>query len=206
MRALVHRSRLIFLSLLAAATLAGCASKGPATHYYLLEVERAVVADASATSVGVASFQVDPPYDDDRVVYRVDADSREIGFYAYHRWAAPLSRMLPTVAADALSRAGGPRFVPVEPGGRYPLLLTGRVESIEEIDIADAQRIRVRMTLGLRTDDGTEVWSKRFERTAEIRTDSVARVVEEMNDLLRAVFDGAHGEIVTAIHRSGAAG
>ena len=30
------------------------------------------------------SFDVDPPFDQDRIVYRVGAESPEIGFYAYH--------------------------------------------------------------------------------------------------------------------------
>ena len=33
-------------------------------------------------------------------MYRVGEDSPEVGFYAYHRWAAPLSRMLPSKGFD----------------------------------------------------------------------------------------------------------
>jgi uncharacterized lipoprotein YmbA len=87
-------------------TLAAC-GRGPATHYYLLEPreETSSAAAGSAATVGVRAFHVEPPYDQDRIVYRVGLESSEIGFYAYHRWAAPLSRMVPRVVAEGLDGA-----------------------------------------------------------------------------------------------------
>ena len=72
----------------------------PRTHYFVLSTA-AVSVDASGTgSIGVAPFRVAPPYDGDRIVYRFGEHGPEVGFYPYHLWAAPLSRMLPSKGFD----------------------------------------------------------------------------------------------------------
>ena len=80
----------------------GCRAT-PAMNYYVLEPRSGASADApDGVRVGVLPFEVDPPYDQDRIVYRIGADSPKVGFYEYHRWAAPLSRMLPRIASKLL--------------------------------------------------------------------------------------------------------
>ena len=81
----------------------------------------------------VEAFLVDPPYDQDRLVYRVGRNTPEVGFYDYHRWAAPLSRMLPKVVADSFGTVRGvasiePTVTP-SPTVAIPLAttLTGRL-------------------------------------------------------------------------------
>ena len=71
-------------------------------------------------NVGVKAIHVDPPYNRDSIVYRIGSDSPEVGFYAYHQWAAPLTRMLPGVVADALSGIDG-------------LELIGRIGDIDNV-------------------------------------------------------------------------
>ena len=96
------------LLLLTPLLFAACGGKRPPNHYYLLgapaagdETVRRPATDPEGLRVGVRSLHVDPPYDRDSIVYRVGADSPEVGFYAYHLWAAPLARMLPGVVAAA---------------------------------------------------------------------------------------------------------
>ncbi len=99
--------------LLAFAALAvGCWGRIPPTHYYVLELrgeghEVNPGPAAGGLEIGVESFAVDPPYDQDRLIYRVGEGSVEIGFYHYHRWATPLSRMLPRVVAVGLRGTPG---------------------------------------------------------------------------------------------------
>ena len=56
--------------------LCGCGSVPP-THYYVLEpqdvprIEAFGTATARGLAIGVETFRVDPPYDQDRIVYRV---------------------------------------------------------------------------------------------------------------------------------------
>ena len=131
-------SRRVGAPLLAAAALAAVACGGvPATYYYVLEAADSpadVAARRDGPSIGVRSFRVDPPYDQDRLVYRVGDDSPEVGFYAYHRWAAPLARMLPTVVAASLEGIAGARTIePAAPGRGYDLWLEGNVTTFEEV-------------------------------------------------------------------------
>ena len=106
----VRPAVVVALATTLAVALSGCGGP-PATHYYLLEVTPKVEARSTAAergvTVGVRSFQVDPPYDQDRIVYRVGADSPEVGFYEYHRWAAPLSHMLPRLVCAAYGDVEG---------------------------------------------------------------------------------------------------
>ena len=144
--------------------LCGCGSVPP-THYYVLEpqdvprIEAFGTATARGLAIGVETFRVDPPYNQDRIVYRVDEGSAEVGFYAYHRWAAPLERMLPRVVAAAYSGVLGAKSIePITSGRSYDAIMRGRVLVFEEIDTPDGLRVRVHVTLRLDASDGTELW------------------------------------------------
>jgi len=186
--------------------LAACSGQPPLTHYYLLEPlaapSPAVGRDSPATRIGVRAFHVDPPYDQNRIVYRVGAESPEVGFYEYHRWAAPLHRMLPVVVASALAVAD-PQLVaePVVPGGVYDAYLSGRLLRAEEVDLPAGQRIIVHLLLTLRDRHGTELWSAGVEGESTVETDSVARVVEEMRRVLDLALSDAAPAMVSAVER-----
>jgi uncharacterized lipoprotein YmbA len=175
----------------------------PSTHYYVLtHPERDPVASmtgrtAAGWHVGVAAFDVDPPYDQDRIVYRVGASSPEVGFYTYHRWATPLSRMLPGIVAEALRDIPGiASLEPISTGRRYDATIEGRIVSLEEIDTADRQTVRARLILRLRSFDGTELWSENLEATGTIQDNTVAEVVAEMSRTLATALDRV-GEAVS---------
>ena len=90
--------------LVSAVGIAACARMPPTHYYVLLDPSPPTPAPAHAgPSLGVPPFHVDAPYDQDRLVYRIGADSPEVRFYAYHRWAVPLSRMLAQVASETLA-------------------------------------------------------------------------------------------------------
>lgn len=182
----------------------GC-GKPPATHYYLLEltprVETAApgVVERGAT-VGVKSFQVDSPYDQDRIVYRVRERSAEVGFYAYHRWATPLSRMLPRAVAGGLGGTEGVRLIePTVPGRTYDAYLVGRVLTVEEVDHAEGQDVVLRFELGLRSADGTELWSELLTAEGTIDTNEVGEIVEQMNLVLGQSIEEIRGSFARAI-------
>jgi uncharacterized lipoprotein YmbA len=191
----------LLLLLLACTLAAGCGGRLPVTHYYVLEAADAAVAPASpGLEIGVRAFRVAAPYDQDRIVYRVGEDSSELGFYAYHRWAAPLARMLPVAIADGLRGATGVGSIePAMPGRRYGAWLEGRVGAVEEIDLADGQRVRLSMTLRLTDDAGGLLWSKTLDAAASARTDEVGVLVEAMNELLRDELASARDELARAL-------
>jgi uncharacterized lipoprotein YmbA len=186
---------------------AACGGKRPPNHYYLLDAPEALnempprpAENFEGLLVGVESLRVDPPYDRDAIVYRVGADSPEVGFYAYHLWAAPLSRMLPGVVAAAFEGAEGIGAIePEVPGRAYAAYLTGRVRTIEEVDLPEGQRVRISLSLGLRLADGSEVWTDLLSGEAGLQTDAVADVVDAMRLLLGELLQEARADLESVL-------
>jgi uncharacterized lipoprotein YmbA len=145
-------------------------------------------------------MHVDAPYDRDSIVYRIGVDSPEVGFYTYHLWAAPLTRMLPAVLAAALGETEGVAAIePAAPGRTYPAYLTGRVLRFEEVDLPGAQQVRISLSLTLSRADGTEIWSGRVSGESSLETNRVEEVVEAMRTLLGELVREAGGEIGAAL-------
>ncbi len=180
----------------------------PTTHYYVLEPRGKAAEESSSSAhqdglvIGVEAFLVDPPYDQDRIVYRVGEDSPEIGFYAYHRWAAPLSRMLPPVVAARLRGTTGISSIgPIAPGRDYAAFLEGRVLELEQIDVPEGQRVRVRLELTLRLEDGTELFSEILTGETITRTRKVSEVVDQMSTALGQALDGVSEKLESTLQQ-----
>jgi uncharacterized lipoprotein YmbA len=172
----------------------GCGSL-PTTHYYLLEPQNMAAHPhhRPGVSIGVAPFQVDSPYDQDRIVYRVGSTSAEVGYYAYHRWAAPLSRMLPRVVAGAFGNLPGVATIEPQATGRdYDATLHGRVVALEEVDSSSGAGVHLVLTLTLLDPQGTKLWSRSLTspKTAET-TDEVSEVVTRMQSALQRMLGTA---------------
>lgn len=185
----------------------GCA-RLPTTHYYVLEPRGEAAGESPSSAhqdglvIGVEVFLVDPPYDQDRIVYRVGEDSPEIGFYAYHRWAAPLSRMLPPVVAAQLRGTRGVSSIgPIARGHDYAAFLEGRVLELEQIDVPEGQRVRVRLELTLRLEDGAELFSETFTGETIIRTRKVSEVVDQMSTALGQALDGVREKLESTLQQ-----
>jgi uncharacterized lipoprotein YmbA len=181
---------------------ASCSGHLPTTHYYTL-VEPEALHEAGGEGpieIGVLPFAVDAPFDQDRIVYRPSERSPEIGFYEYHRWAAPLSRMLPTVVADALREMGIPG--PIESVGRgagHDYLLHGRLRTLIEIDLADGQRVVAGLDLSLRDAAGEEIWSGSTSGEERVDAESAEQIVIAMRSALRQALSRAYPSLYTRI-------
>jgi ABC-type uncharacterized transport system auxiliary subunit len=193
----------IGLALVAAAL--GCA-KRPPTHYYVLQAVHeetatsAVVPGGDRLRVGVATFQIDPPYDQDRIVYRVGLDSPEIGYYAYHRWAMPLSRMLPMLVAESFGGIDRLQSIePEAPGTTYDAYLGGRCVALEEVDVTDGPRVHARIRLELRLADGSVVWTRNITVDDDASDDDVLGIVERMRAALRQALADAAADLGRAL-------
>ena len=186
------------------ATLSACGGI-PTIHYYLLEWEPAGSPSPSPSSpdgivLGVERFSVEPPFDQDRIVYRADPGVPEFGFYAYHRWVAPVSRMLPQMLTQGLRTLPGVASIePVTAGVEYDAVLDGNLLTLLEIDAADGHVAQVRLTLTLRRPDGEILWRETLEGRAVTRTSRVESVVERMNAALREVITRARAPIASAL-------
>jgi uncharacterized lipoprotein YmbA len=187
--------------------LAGCTSI-PVTHYYVLRLPPpaapATEADPTlgrALSIGVEQFTVDAPYDQEEIVYRVEG-TPEVGFYAYHRWALPLSAMLARLTAEGLQGLPGIALIePRDPEHHYAAYLTGHLLALAEVDTPGEQAGTVQLALGLQRPDGTPLWSGRFETSIPTHTREVQAVVEAMQAALARALASARGELSAAIAR-----
>ena len=184
----------------------GCTSI-PQTHYYLLELGGHASHQSTHSpggppglEIGVETFLVDPPYDQDRIIYRVGTDSPEMGFYAYHRWAVPLARMFPSVVAEGLRETPGVSSIePVTPGRVYDARLEGHVLSFEEIDTPEGHKAYVQLILTLRLQDRTVVWSDTLVGEGATQISSVSAVVREMRAALASALEMGRCSLALAL-------
>lgn len=179
--------RFRWIALVAAAV--GCKAV-PAMHYYMLEPRAQPIAPAGdGLEVGVLPFSVDQPYDQDRIVYRVGADSPQVGFYEYHRWAAPLSHMLPRLVCAAYGDLEGVgRIEPAASDRRYDVRLTGRVVALEEVDTDAGQHVRLDLTLTLVGADGSTLWSTTASGRGDASADTVEGIAVQARDVVESVL------------------
>lgn len=182
---------------------AGCPG-APVTHYYLLGAQTAPeTATARATrgiAVGIRPFEVDTPYDQDRIVYRLGRAGVEVGFYDYHRWAAPVGSMLQAIVASRLADAPGVGSIePAVAGRRYDAWLTGRVLDLHEIDHPGGQDVHVRLELALELAEGSRLWSATVERKRTLDARKVGPVVEAMNAVVTEAIDVLRPQLVRAL-------
>lgn len=154
----------------------------PVTHYYVLAPPEQDAGNAGVgVRLGVETFAVDPPYDQERLVYRVGRAASEVGFYDHHRWAAPPGRLVATALAAGL--AGTPGLAAVEPArvnGDYSALLAGRVIALEEVDLPERQLARIQVDLKLFDENGALVWSRLVTVEDGGRAEDVADVMRRM--------------------------
>ncbi len=181
----------------------GCAGSLPETHYYtLLGAQSGHARDGAATgeglAIGVESFAVDPPYDQDRLVYRPNAATTEVGFYTYHRWASPLGRLVALAIGEGLR--GTPGVARVEPAvttGSYSARLGGRVIRFEEIELASAREARLTVEVELVDREGVRLWRQTLTSTG--RSNVGSSPIAHFNDAFEDLLDEARVGLAAAL-------
>jgi ABC-type uncharacterized transport system auxiliary subunit len=148
---------------------AACGGKLPETRYYQL----ATTASAPAPSAGrsgvvlaIQPLEADPAYDDERIVYRLNA--YRLDYYNYHRWSTTPGTLVADFLERAFERSGRFRSVTRDTTAHAaPVTLGGRLVAIEEIDRSKAQWVgRIVVELQLTdTATGDVLWSEQFEET-----------------------------------------
>lgn len=189
--------------LLALSLITACRS-APTTRYYVLAPTRPVqeiptTGVIEGLHVGVEPFTVDPPYDSDQLVYRLGPNSVEVGFYSYHRWAAPLGDLVAVAMAEGLRGIHGIRKIePVTSGGDYSAFLRGRVVYLEEIDVPGEQQARLRFELRLVSRDGRTLWSDEVAGSAAGQSETVDAVVRQIYQAFEQALDQARASLAAA--------
>jgi ABC-type uncharacterized transport system auxiliary subunit len=196
------RMGVLILCAVAGVFLAGC-GKAPASRYYVLEAATGPQLPAAGPAVQVVRFTVAPPYNQDRIIYRVGAGDVQVRFYPYDRWAVPLDEMVANLVATSFDGVGGVHFTR---GGRAVdggLRLDGHLLRLEEVDMPAGPRIRYRLDLTLTAASGEVLHQVRLENEGEAPTDQVEGVVRWMQTVLVAdlaqVRPGLAGALAEAL-------
>ncbi|MGH7149552.1 MAG: ABC-type transport auxiliary lipoprotein family protein, partial [Planctomycetota bacterium] len=132
-------------------TAASCSSTAPSSRlYHFSTVPMPAAASLGAVSLAVGSLTPAGHLLEQRLAARVS--DVEIEYYAGHRWAAPLSEILPEAILQGLSDAGIFREVVRggESAGRADVILSGVVLAFEEEDRAEGWFGVARLDLALR--------------------------------------------------------
>ena len=171
----------------AAAACAACGGKLPETRYYQLAVpaERAHGGDRVLV---LDALETDAAYDDERIVYR--ATPFRVDYYQYHRWASAPGTMIGNYLEQALEHSGKFCAVVREVTADAPVVLSGRVLAIEEVDRSKTEwlgRIVLELVLtDVRTSEA--VWTEQFDETEPLR--------QQTPEGLAAALSTAMGRIV----------
>lgn len=142
-----------------------CGEAIPATRYYGLVAPARVAAAPGTATLDVEPLAAERPYDDDRIVYRVDPF--RVDYYEYHHWSASPGTLVANYLIQALDHTGRFRSVVHAPSNAVTMTLGGHVVALEELDVTPARWVgHVALELDL-TDQATgrQVWSQRYDET-----------------------------------------
>jgi ABC-type uncharacterized transport system auxiliary subunit len=159
----------ILAALLACAACAACAGAMPETRYYQLVAPEAKPATGGDAVLVLETLHTDSAYDDDRIVYRTTPF--RLDYYQYQRWSSAPGVMVGNYLEQALERSGKFRAVVRELLPDAPVILTGRVLAIEEVDRSATEWVG-RIALELQLSDartGAALWTKQLEETEPLR-------------------------------------
>ncbi len=192
------RMGVLILCAVAGVFLAGC-GKAPASRYYVLEAATGPQLPAAGPAVQVVRFTVAPPYNQDRIIYRVGAGDVRVRFYPYDRWAVPLDEMMANLVAASLDGVAGVRFTPSTQATAGGVRLHGHLLRLEEIDTVDGPRIRYRLDLKLTGPAGEVLHEVRLEKEGEAPATEVEGVVRWMQKALLADLAEVRSELNGAL-------
>jgi hypothetical protein len=128
------------------------------------------------------------------------ADSVEVGFYEYHRWAAPLGALVSVAMAQGLRGTPGVASIePVSAAGSYSAFLRGRVIYLEEIDLPQGQQARLQLELRLVDTAGLSLWAREVSGSAAGDSETVAEVVERLYKAFGQALEEARSSLAEAL-------
>lgn len=183
---------------------AACGGKITETRYYQLAQPETKQRGGSDVLV-LQSLTTNAAYDDERMVYRTTPF--RLDYYDYHRWTSSPGVMVGNYLEQALETSGRFRAVVRELTPDAPVVLTGRVIAIEEVDRSATQWLG-RIALELVLSDahtGALLWTEQIDETEPLlqRTPEglaaalsiamsriVAHVLPTIADAIRSMPDG----------------
>jgi uncharacterized lipoprotein YmbA len=107
----------------------------------------------------------------------------QIGFYAYHRWAADPSDAVTNAIIDRLRASGA--FAVVKPYDGRPgvsYVLSGRLDKLDEFDYEGGVKVEIALSAQMTSiATGATVWSNAVSEVGDVNKHDVPAVVSEMN-------------------------
>jgi ABC-type uncharacterized transport system auxiliary subunit len=111
----------------------------------------------------------------------------QIGFYAYHRWAADPSDAVTNAIIDRLRASGA--FALVKPYDGRPgvgYVLSGRLEKLDEFDYEGGVKVEIALSAQMTSiATGATVWSNAVSEVGDVNKHDVPAVVSEMNSTMQ---------------------
>lgn len=151
--------------LAAALVCAACSGKVPQTRYYQLVAAPHTQAAGGTRVLVLETLSTDAAYDDERIVYRTTPF--RLDYYQYQRWSSTPGIMVSNYLEQAFEASGKFRAVVREMIPEAPVVLSGRVIAIEEVDRSRTEwlgRIAIELVLSdARTSEA--IWTEQLEET-----------------------------------------
>jgi uncharacterized lipoprotein YmbA len=170
--------------ILAACTLAACASKAPDVQYYTIDMTPAAKSSVSGVSLDVDRLRAAESLRRKNILIKKSAT--EIEYYADAEWAASVEEMV----AEKLESEFGPDLP-----GRPAYIVSGTIHAFEQLESGSTAEARIKIDLALYPVDAGASDPPLLERTHEIQlpADSPAP-----SDVVQALSRGLE-EIAAAV-------
>jgi ABC-type uncharacterized transport system auxiliary subunit len=173
----------ILFCLAALVSLAGC-GRTRSPNYYTLNVPAPPDPPASENArvtLAIREFSAPTYLRQGAIVYKTSPE--EIGFYAYHRWAADPRDVVTNAITDRLRASAA--FAHVKPYDGRPdagYVLSGRLEKLDELDYEGGVKVEVALSAQMTSvATGATVWTNAVSEVADVNKRDVAAVVSAMD-------------------------
>jgi ABC-type uncharacterized transport system auxiliary subunit len=177
----------VFLIFILFVLLPGClSSPSPGKRYYQLHMlgDTGSPAPRIEKILLVEPVEVDPVYNDYRVVYRLSP--YELNYYSYEFWTKKPGALVRDAVVDYLSKRGVfKKVITRYADGDPDLLLKAEINAIEEYDRTDAWFAHFKMTIKIKSFKTDEiVLSRRFDRRKKLSEKKVGKVPMALSTIL----------------------
>jgi len=183
------------LFLAAVLLLAACAT-APETRYYSLEdftsQQDLFCADNGSrpAQLTVLPFNVLPPFDTTRIIYRPPDLPQTIGFYASHRWATLPARMLTQATVDYFCKQGiNAQLGAADDSTSQSTMVSADVSELLEVDTPKGPTGQLALTLRVQDDHGKSIFEKELWGRVLAQENTVDSVVEAIGKALYEALD-----------------
>jgi ABC-type uncharacterized transport system auxiliary subunit len=181
----------IVVCLAALAILVGC-GRVRYPQYYTLNLPAPPDPPASENAhatLAIREFSAPTYLRQGAIAYK--ASPEQIGFYAYHRWAADPREVVTNAVIDRLRASGA--FALVKPYDGRPsasYVLSGRLEKLNEFDYEGAVKVEIALSARMTSvATGATVWSNAVSQVGDVNKRDVAAVVSEMNRTIERAIE-----------------